>query len=227
MTRRGSIIMHAQHVLLFCMLLLMFACNPPMIQASCNLGCNGHGYCGAYDMCICMRRSDGDVAFTGADCSLRTCPKATAWVGAVVGSNDVHPVVECSNKGTCDRETGTCMCYDNYTGLACERTVCPDDCSGRGECYTARQLASEAGAVYKTPWDSDKNVGCVCDAGYRGFNCGLKECPSGPDLMKGFGNEAGRECSGRGICEYRTGKCGCFAGFYGHRCEKQTTTLFF
>eukprot|EP00605_Chrysophyceae_sp_TOSAG23-4_P002761 GSChrysophyteH1.ASY1.ANO1.3045.1 assembled CDS len=189
--------------------------------------CSGHGYCSEYDRCVCVRGIDGEVAFRGADCSLRTCPKGNAWVGEVAGANNVHPPVECSNKGICDTVTGTCQCFDNYEGLACERTICPENCSGHGECYTAKQLADEAGMVYDTPWDANKHTGCVCDAGYRGYKCHLRECPSGADTMKGFGNEAGRDCSGRGICDYTKGRCKCFTGFSGARCEVQVAAFTF
>ena len=196
-----------KQVLVLAVLLLLSSLHTS--RAYCARSCSGHGYCGEYDKCHCVMGADGQEAFTGADCSQRTCPKGDAWVGAVAGANNVHPAVECSAKGTCDRETGTCLCFDNYEGLACERTVCPQDCSGHGECYTAKQLADDAGATYSTPWDADKHVGCVCDAGYRGFMCHHIECPSGPDTLKGLGNEAGRDCSGRGICDYGKGRCRC------------------
>lgn len=48
------------------------------------------------------------------------------------------------------------------------------------------------------------------------------ECPSGPDVLKGFGSEAGRDCSGRGLCDYSSGICNCFHGYYGTKCEYQT-----
>lgn len=48
------------------------------------------------------------------------------------------------------------------------------------------------------------------------------ECPSGPDVLKGYGNEAGRDCSGRGLCDYSAGICSCFHGYYGTKCEYQT-----
>lgn len=73
--------------------------------------------------------------------------------------------------------------------------------------------------MYKTPWDSFKSMGCYCDIGYRGPDCSQHECPSGPDPLYGYGNEAGRDCSGRGKCNYKTGLCECFAGFYGEACE--------
>jgi hypothetical protein len=215
-----------QIVLIFSFLLILIYL--PMHDAGgCYNNCNGHGYCGDYSICVCSRGPDGEFAFTGADCSQRTCPKGTAWIGHVVGANDIHPSVECSNKGLCDRQTGTCQCYDNYEGLACERTVCPFDCNGRGECYTAKQLAEEAGTEYSTPWDSKKHVGCVCDFGYRGVGCQEIECQSKSDVMKGFGNEAGRDCSGRGTCNYQTGRCKCFIGYEGGACETRTAAMFF
>ena len=70
-----------------------------------------------------------------------------------------------------------------------------------------------------------KHVGCVCDAGYRGPACDLQECPSGSDPLDGYGNEAGRDCSGRGVCDYSVGLCQCFTGFFGTRCQHQTTVL--
>jgi len=33
------------------------------------------------------------------------------------------------------------------------------------------------------------------------------------------GNEAGRDCSGRGVCDYEFGECRCFAGFGGEECS--------
>lgn len=148
--------------------------------------------------------------------------RSTAWVGEVVAANDAHPVVECSNKGTCDRTTGECVCYPNYDGIACERTICPNKCSDAGVCFTQQQLASDADRTYSTPWDAMKQVGCVCDLGRRGPDCSLLECPSGDDVMKGYGNSQGRDCSGRGLCDYGTGTCSCFSGYYGTKCEYQT-----
>ena len=57
-------------------------------------------------------------------------------------------------------------------------------------------------------------VGCLCDPGYRGPACEYRECPSGPDPLGGEGNEAGRDCSGRGVCDYDTGECNCFMAWY-------------
>lgn len=204
------------------MLLALFAVILAVSYAMCPNGCSGHGKCGVADVCDCYDRPNGDPAWTFPDCSARTCPKSNAWVGAIVNANDAHGSEECSARGICDRTTGECACFENYDGIACERTVCPNGCSGAGICFTEKQLASEAGRTYSTPWDADKIVGCICDLGRRGPDCSLVECPSGSDPMKGLGNDAGRECSGRGSCDYSTGICRCSPGFYGQSCSELT-----
>ena len=191
--------------------------------AYCPNGCSGHGSCGVNDKCTCYARVDNTLpAWTEPDCSARTCPMAPAWIAGVAGANNAHPSAECSGKGTCDTKTGMCSCFANYEGIACERTVCSNSCNEAGVCFTEEQLAVEANRVYATPWDATMNVGCICDIGRRGPDCSMLECPSGADPLKGLGNAAGRDCSGRGICDYTSGTCGCFHGYYGTMCEFQT-----
>jgi hypothetical protein len=190
--------------------------------AYCPNGCSGHGSCGSNDKCTCYNRPNGDPAWTAHDCSERTCPKSNAWAWPASTYNDAHPSVECSNMGICDRETGECECFDAYEGIACERASCPNDCNLRGICFTQKQLAAEAGKTYTTPWDAVKQAGCVCDLGYRGPDCSLQECPTGADVMSGEGSAEGRDCSGRGNCNYDTGLCECFSGYFGTRCQYQT-----
>jgi DNA-binding beta-propeller fold protein YncE len=191
----------------------------------CENQCSGHGLCAMNANCRCYTNENGDPAWTGADCSLRTCPMDTAWVGSVIGSNNLHPMVECSNKGLCNRQTGECECFTGYDGIACGRTTCPSECHHRGICWPERLLAVHASRLYATPWDALKQIGCVCDSGYRGPSCEFQECPSGPDPLAGYGNEAGRDCSGRGLCDYDKGLCSCFEGFFGTRCQHQQTVV--
>merc|ERR1719478_663569 len=96
------------------------------VSARCPNQCSGHGTCKSKDESECYKSKtyggavgeayassqanfvagNADfVAWTGADCSLRTAKKARAWV-------------ECANQGICDRKTGQCKCFDGYEGQA-------------------------------------------------------------------------------------------------------------
>jgi len=72
-------------------------------------------------------------------------PKGTweSWAGDFNADDDEgHYYMECSNRGLCDRKTGTCECFDGYAGASCQRQQCPNDCSGHGTCATVTELAS-------------------------------------------------------------------------------------
>eukprot|EP00520_Triparma_pacifica_P018326 CAMPEP_0118654522 /NCGR_PEP_ID=MMETSP0785-20121206/12440_1 /TAXON_ID=91992 /ORGANISM="Bolidomonas pacifica, Strain CCMP 1866" /LENGTH=611 /DNA_ID=CAMNT_0006547199 /DNA_START=136 /DNA_END=1971 /DNA_ORIENTATION=+ len=73
--------------------------------------------------------------FFGAACNLRHCPSGddplttvdetnctgvTAAGGKSVGQKGNLCHVECSNRGLCDYETGTCECFKGFWGTACE-----------------------------------------------------------------------------------------------------------
>ena len=100
--------------------------------------------------------------------------------------NTAHEYVECSNMGTCQRDSGICNCLPGFTGPACERMKCPTadkdfECSGHGVCMDAKSLASQDYCnVYKL-WDKKISFGCSCDKGYFGSDCSLRKCPVGYD----------------------------------------------
>jgi len=112
---------------------------------------------------------------------------------AAVG--DGHFYMECSNRGLCDRETGTCECFAGYEGANCGRMVCPNDCSGKGVCQTTSYLtkhpstlvtgwydAAASSATYNF-WDGEMALSCQCDPGYSGPDCSVRECPMGDDIL--------------------------------------------
>ena len=78
----------------------------------CDNKCSGHGSClEQTNRCQCYKGLNGEDEWTGTDCSLRACPKGIAWAHEVlVSNNDVHPWIECSNRGSCNRDTGECDC---------------------------------------------------------------------------------------------------------------------
>jgi len=132
-----------------------------------------------------------------------------------VSAGEAHFYTECSNKGLCDRDSGECVCFEGYTGSSCQRTTCPNDCSGHGVCRTVQEIA-EKGYNYRrtdnhggdvewegvTPassgtnnyrlWDMDKAQSCWCDPGYSGPDCSRRECPRGDDPL----THRKKECGG-------------------------------
>merc|ERR1712183_793608 len=159
------------------------------------------------------------MEWTGADCSRRTCPRGVSWAKSTIGFRNGEALPganqdlvckhqreqECSDQGLCDRATGLCSCFPGYTGSSCQRTACPDDCSGHGTCRSNRDFAYDFAvaktnqlmqtdlsteayrenyiATYDAAWDSNHLYGCRCDRGYRGANCALIECPSNDDPL--------------------------------------------
>lgn len=101
--------------------------------------------------------------------------------------NTAHNYMECSNKGYCDRTTGTCGCFAGYEGSACQRASCPSTsagvCSGHGTCETISTLAANDGLnIYKL-WDEKSTMGCQCDGGYAGADCSERICKFGDDPL--------------------------------------------
>jgi hypothetical protein len=104
-----------------------------------------------------------------------------------------------------------CACFDGYTGTACARAACPNDCSGHGTCESIKEFAemasfdthaaheptARAAASNNHPdfsssvgesfsydlWDADKTMGCKCDPGFYGADCSLKKCAYGLDPL--------------------------------------------
>lgn len=100
-------------------------------------------------------------------------------------SNSAHEYAECSNKGFCDRVSGSCWCVPGYSGSACHRADCPVVssviCNGHGTCKSARELAIDDHENMYELWDADVTMGCDCDSGYYGAACEHKMCKLGYD----------------------------------------------
>ena len=189
---------------------------------SCPNLCSGHGACSTSLMCECDEEgivinpdgNDGVLqpGWTGPDCSLQRCPRGLSWIepafdGVVDGEYCTHAEgAECSDRGTCDRETGHCQCLDGYSGAACQRMACPNQCNGHGVCQSNVKFAQDATIsmnlekfeaeglngqysyliAYDGAWDSGMGMGCKCDVGYRGPDCSMVECPTGHDVLDDF-----------------------------------------
>jgi hypothetical protein len=138
--------------------------------------CNGHGRCDAEtSSCNCFEGwgSTSDITlYRAPDCSARTCPAGKAWADVPTSSTVAHKQAECSNRGSCDRVTGECDCFPGFTGAACQRTACPNDCSGHGVCVSIKQMARMSNALPLGPntyYEGDEvscHMRCVCHVVY-------------------------------------------------------------
>ncbi|KAG6604484.1 tenascin-like protein [Phytophthora cinnamomi] len=164
--------------------LALCCCLQANVRGSCPSNCNRHGTCASDNTCTCF------PGYTGYDCNDRACPKASPWVDFATGDNSVRSVAEeCSNRGRCNRGNGRCECDAGFAGVACERLqACRTNCNGHGKCMSMRAMAAAKNdynlfysATYDTPWDADRIYGCVCDHGYTGVDCSLRQCPYGDD----------------------------------------------
>jgi len=176
-------------------------------HAACPNKCSGHGDCTVNDICVCYQDwQSGDEA--GGDCSDRTCAFDIAWADTPSGEDVAHGYAECSGKGLCNRKTGLCECFDGYTGKACRRTTCPNDCSGHGTCeYMADVDPGSYNGLHTTSsynfgrsstgdesnlvvhdllgnvWDQKKTRMCVCDPKWTDVDCSRRMCPKGNDVL--------------------------------------------
>jgi len=171
--------------------------------AACDNACSGHGTCSYKDICTCWQNWQmGDE--DGGDCSDRQCPFELAWVDSPDKSGKFHKYAECAGRGICDRGTGECQCFEGYTGKGCQRTTCPNDCSGHGTCQFIEDLyfAENYGSYYDgitvdyqghgdepvtfSPvgmWDTKKTMGCECDPLWTDVDCSRRMCPKGNDVL--------------------------------------------
>jgi len=203
--------------------------------------CNGHGSCDiSTSSCLCYEGwgASTDITYYRApDCSSRVCPNGRAWADVPTSPTTAHQYVECSNRGTCDRTSGTCTCFTGFTGSACNRNVCPNDCSGHGVCVNLKQMARMTNALPLAPntyyegdpdgttWDEEMIYGCVCDSSWPvglglgetqepewfGPDCSQKHCPSADNPRTADVNET--DCYGV------TAKDSIYQGEYGNLCQ--------
>lgn len=95
-----------------------------------------------------------------------------------------------------------CKCDLGFRGPDCSLQECPSDADplngcGGGKCNGGGSYLTKDGTT--TTCTNSASSDCKAAAGFEQ-----------------------RDCSGRGICDYTTGVCKCFSGFFGEACNIQT-----
>jgi len=167
------------------------------VSAACDNQCSGHGYCSTDDVCKCYDNWGMGLSYDSGDCSERICPFEISWVDSPNAQGRFHKYLECAGRGICDRSAGECACFDGYEGKGCQRSTCPNDCSGHGTCeyiedisystswaeYSGSSIQEASKSFAFRNWDNHKTRGCVCDATYGDVDCSKRVCPYGTDVL--------------------------------------------
>jgi len=177
-------------------------------QAGCDNACSGHGVCTLDGVCQCYDNWGMGLSHDSGDCSDRICPYEIAWIDTPDANGQRHKYQECAGRGICNRQSGDCECFPGYEGKGCQRAVCPNSCSGHGQCKYIQDMPyqespydyfNNAWGVGSTSsdflpqdahtfpsykgWDVEKTRGCVCDPEWGDFDCSKHMCPYGTDIM--------------------------------------------
>jgi len=223
------------------------------VNAYCPNLCSGHGSCGSNDKCTCYTQKgtasgyDGGgvavarAAWTGADCSLRTCPVAVSWVGATApgapassnragveaGGNAAHKLVTLAgtgagNKLTTDCTTGEVRPATDYKKgdkiqvFSASNTLFYE--------YTVYSIACATGKhTIITYEEIDSSIVSAGSDNLFYVHFLGRDDDNGNTLAKpatARGVHAVLECSGAGLCNRETGECECFDGYGGEACAR-------
>jgi hypothetical protein len=118
-----------------------------------------------------------------------------AWADKAYDTDMAHQLSECSNAGLCDRNLGKCVCFSGYSGHACQRSLCPDNCNSNGVCTLIKDISYDSifdvvndddadftvynqatnlgsGPTYSY-WDQKSVAVCECDPPFFSPDCSL------------------------------------------------------
>ncbi|DAZ92410.1 TPA: hypothetical protein N0F65_000194 [Lagenidium giganteum] len=169
--------------------------------------CSGAGFCDRNSgQCKCL------AGFEGADCQRASCPNG------------------CSGHGRC-------FTMSELATLTQALPLSAPTTYGGAVTTTTWDQDRVQGCVCDSSWDVGLGANQRQTPQYFGADCSLMHCPSGNDPMTAVdetdcsgvtapggvgvgltGNICHVDCSNRGICDYSSGTCRCFDGFYGSNC---------
>lgn len=97
-------------------------------------------------------------------------------IGACLSAEVNGVSVECGGFGKCDTSTGLCSCSQGFSGAACYRKWCPNNCNNHGRCVNMKNVeidinSGEYKYKYSGKATNELDYVCVCDGGYKGGDC--------------------------------------------------------
>lgn len=143
-------------------------------SGECPGACNGHGTCGAYDMCTCYK------GFMGGDCSQRMCQFGRAHVDIPKGDIDASGTI-----------TGPDVQVGKFSNLWPQGTSEQYPFMTDSTFVTVLDNTAHEYVECSNKGDCNRDTGkCVCIPGYEGSACQRTACPITRYQV----------CNGHGIC---------------------------
>jgi syndecan 4 len=200
-------------------------------KKACKNDCNGRGVCEG-GVCFC------NSGFFGEDCSavesvdlpaqnksqLETarerceahcfhgkCLRAISRINRGIEVNHTSNLQDVVRNSTVEYE---CYCEPEWSGPSCDRSLtrCPPQCiDSNGVC--ARNCTGSAlcpvrdGKMCSGRGSCNEKGECECEPPFVGIDCGTATCPN--------------NCNGKGLCNTKTQRCLCFAGWAGVDCSQK------
>jgi hypothetical protein len=189
--------------------LASLALGAAVVQAACPGGCNGHGACGAADVCECQQN------WAGGDCSLRACPFGPSWTATTMATladdRIADDVIAATPGGFFERNgDGDFLFPETFEALypKAPASHAYTECSGRGTCDYSTGL-------------------CRCFEGFEGRGCRRMTCPNGCSghgrcLTNSEINDNYNSVNGPNDeywDQHRTQSCACDRGYSGYDCS--------